>query len=161
MPQLGLESLKPAVPHPRRKRVGRGPASGHGKTSGRGTKGQKARSGGAKGPGFEGGQLPLQRRIPKRGFTNAPFARTWRTVNVGLLDRLPAGTEVTPELLEAKRLVPKGRAPIKILGAGELRVALSVAAHAFSSGARQKIEAAGGTVRVLGGEAGAGTDGRG
>ncbi len=150
MPHIGLESLSPAEPGHRKKRVGRGPGSGHGKTSGKGHKGQKARAGGVKGPAFEGGQLPLQRRLPKRGFTNAPFAKEWRILNVGLLNKLAAGTDATPETLEGSGLVAKGAAPLKILGGGELTVGLTVTAHAFSAAARQKIEAAGGQVRIAG-----------
>lgn len=150
MPHIGLDSLHPAVPAKGPKRVGRGPGSGHGKTSGKGHKGQKARAGGVKGPAFEGGQLPLQRRLPKRGFTNAPFAKEWRIVNVGLLNRLAGGTEANPETLVQNGLVADGRAPLKVLGGGDLEVGLAVAAHAFSAAARQKIEAAGGSVLVLG-----------
>ena len=149
MAQIGLDSLSPAVPAKGRKRVGRGPGSGHGKTSGKGHKGQKARAGGVKGPAFEGGQLPLQRRLPKRGFTNAPFAKEWRIVNVGLLNKLPKGAEATPETLARSGLVAKGKAPVKVLGGGDLNVGLTVSAHAFSASARQKIESAGGSVVVL------------
>lgn len=135
--------------HPR-KRVGRGTGSGHGKSAGRGTKGQNARSGGAKAPYFEGGQLPLVRRMPfKRGFVNifkVPFA----VVNVQDLGRFAAGTQVTPDLLAASGLVKSPNAPIKILGEGELDRALAVHAHSFSGSARAKIEAAGGSVVVLG-----------
>jgi large subunit ribosomal protein L15 len=153
MPRIGLESLRPGAPSKGRRRVGRGPGSGHGKTSGKGHKGQKARSGGVKGPAFEGGQLPLQRRLPKRGFTNAPFAKEWRIINVGLLARLPAGTEATPEALVAAGLVADGPAPLKVLGDGEMTTAVTVRAHAFSGAARQKIEAAGGRAEVIGGGA--------
>ena len=153
MAQIGLDSLSPAAPAKGRKRVGRGPGSGHGKTSGKGHKGQKARAGGVKGAAFEGGQLPLQRRLPKRGFTNAPFAKEWRIINVGLLNKLPKGIEATPEALAQSGLVGEGKAPLKVLGGGELTVGLTVSAHAFSAAARQKIEAAGGSVVVLGAEA--------
>lgn len=149
MEQIGLESLRPAEPRRGRKRVGRGPGSGHGKTSGKGHKGQKARAGGVKGPGFEGGQLPLQRRLPKRGFRNAPFAREWRIVNLALLRRLPEGVEANPETLGEAGLIPRNRLPLKVLGTGELDGARTVRAHAFSAGARAKIEAAGGTAVVL------------
>ena len=155
MPHIGLDSLGPAVPAKGRKRVGRGPGSGHGKTSGKGHKGQKARAGGVKGPAFEGGQLPLQRRLPKRGFTNAPFAKEWRIVNIGLLNKLPKGAEANPETLAQSGLVPDGKAPLKVLGGGDLQVGLTVSAHAFSAAARQKIEAAGGRVQVLGSDAAA------
>ncbi|HEY8414919.1 MAG TPA: 50S ribosomal protein L15 [Thermaerobacter sp.] len=146
----GLHELRPAPgARRRRKRVGRGIGSGHGKTAGRGTKGQKARSGGAKGPGFEGGQMPLQRRIPKRGFTNAPFRKEYAVVNVEALNRFEPGTEVTPELLVERGLVRDLRDGVKILGDGELRVALTVRAHKFSESARAKIEQAGGKVEVI------------
>jgi len=150
MAQVGLESLRPGAPNHGRKRVGRGPGSGHGKTSGKGHKGQKARAGGVKGPAFEGGQLPLQRRLPKRGFTNAPFAKEWRIINVGLLGRLEPGQAATPESLVAAGVLADGAAPLKVLGDGEAPAALHVRAHAFSAGARRKIEAAGGTVEVIG-----------
>lgn len=146
----GLHELKPAPGSRRpRKRVGRGIGSGHGKTSGRGTKGQKARSGGAKGPGFEGGQMPLQRRIPKRGFTNAPFRKEYATVNVEQLNRFEPGTQVTPELLVERGLVRNPRDGIKILGDGQLTVPLTVRAHKFSASARDKIEQAGGRAEVI------------
>ena len=151
MAQIGLESLSPASPNKGRKRLGRGPGSGHGKTSGKGHKGQKARAGGVKGPAFEGGQLPLQRRLPKRGFTNAAFAKEWRIVNVGLFSRLPAGTAVTPELLAEQGLIKGGSIPLKVLGGGDVQASFTVAAHAFSAAARQKIEAAGGRAEQLGG----------
>jgi len=130
-----------------RKRVGRGPGSGTGKTSGRGENGQNSRSGGGVGPGFEGGQMPLHRRIPKRGFTNINRVE-YQVVNVGSLSEL-AG-DVDGPALRAAGLVRSLRKPIKILGDGELTSAVHVTAHAFSSSARSKIEAAGGTAKVLG-----------
>jgi large subunit ribosomal protein L15 len=135
--------------HRFRKRIGRGPGSGHGKTAGRGHKGQRSRSGYSSSPLFEGGQMPLFRRIPKRGFTNR-FAQTVAVVNVGDLEsRFQNGEEVTPQSLKAKALV-KGRYDLlKILGDGELTKNLAVAAHRFSASARQKIEKAGGQVQVL------------
>lgn len=134
-----------------RKRVGRGNASGHGTYSTRGLKGQKARSGGGVRPGFEGGQLPLVRRMGrKRGFTNK-FRVDYEEVNVGALARFPAGTEVTVDALRDARLVRTNR-PVKILGEGDLSVALTVEATRFSKSARSKIEAAGGSVRWLEGE---------
>jgi large subunit ribosomal protein L15 len=148
---LGLHTLAPEVPRKRRKRVGRGPGSGHGKTSGRGTKGQKARSGGAKGPGFEGGQMPLQRRLPRRGFSNAPFKREFAVVNVGELARFAAGSRVDPDAMRQARLVRGRDREVKVLGEGEVAVPLHVSAHAFSREARRKIEAAGGTAEVIGG----------
>jgi large subunit ribosomal protein L15 len=150
---MDLSELRPPVRRQRRKRVGRGIGSGHGKTSGKGHKGQKARSGGVKGPGFEGGQLPLQRRLPQLyRFTNAPFRVEYEVVNVGDLERLglPAGSEVTPELLAERRLVRRRTDAVKVLAKGELTVPLQVRAHAFSAAARAKIEAAGGSVSVLG-----------
>jgi large subunit ribosomal protein L15 len=135
----------------KRKRVGRGNASGHGTYSGKGMKGQKARSGGGVRPGFEGGQLPLVRRMAyKRGFRN-PFRVDYEEVNVGELARFAPGAEVTSETLQAVRLVRTNR-PVKVLGDGELAVALTVEAVSFSKSARAKIEAAGGSVRWLNGE---------
>ncbi|MBI2855776.1 MAG: 50S ribosomal protein L15 [Chloroflexi bacterium] len=128
-----------------RKRVGRGNGSGHGTYSGRGIKGQKARSGGGVRPSFEGGQLPLVKRLPtQRGFTNI-FKRTYATVNLDMLAaRFPEGTEVTPMSLKDARLIKGVGLPIKVLGRGELDRPLTVVAHRFSSEARRKIEAAGG-----------------
>ena len=142
-----LHELSPAPGSRRdRKRVGRGPGSGSGKTSGRGQKGQKARSGGSVPARFEGGQMPLHRRIPKRGFTNMNRVE-YQVVNVGQLAALTG--EVGPEALRAAGLVRSLAKPVKILGEGELSVSLQVTAHAFSGSAREKIEAAGGTVTVL------------
>lgn len=148
-----LHDLSP-VPgsHRPRKRIGRGEGSGTGKTSGRGQKGQKARSGGQIPAGFEGGQMPLHRRIPKRGFTNT-FRVEYAVVNVGDLEGFQG--EVTPESLRERGLVGSGRAPVKILGDGELEASLTVTAHAFSASARDKIESAGGTATVLDAEGGA------
>lgn len=130
------------------KRVGRGRGSGHGKTCGRGVKGQTSRTGYSAKRGFEGGQNPLQRRLPKRGFTNI-FRKSCEGVNVSRLGAFEKGTKVTLELLKEKGLVKKNAERVKILGDGELAVALTVAANGFSASARQKIEAAGGTVEVL------------
>jgi len=136
----------------RRKRVGRGPGSGHGKTSTKGHKGHKARSGGGKGPGFEGGQMPLYRRIPKRGFKN-PFRREFALVNVSDLARcFPQGGEVGPEaLVGAGLLAARASRLVKVLGDGELAAgpALTVRAHAFSKAAAAKIAAAGGRAEVI------------
>lgn len=141
--------LKPAAGSRRnRKRVGRGPGSGSGKTSGRGEKGQKSRSGYSAKRGFEGGQMPLKRRVPKRGFTNI-FRVEFRTVNVERLNDLPAGSEVTPESLRRAGLLPKGTGPVKILGNGDLKVALTVRAHRYTGSATKKIEAAGGKAEVI------------
>jgi large subunit ribosomal protein L15 len=142
-----LHQLRPSEGSRRdRKRVGRGPGSGNGKTAGRGQKGQKARSGGSVAPGFEGGQMPLHRRIPKRGFTNV-FRTEYQVVNVRHLAEFEG--EVTPSTLRARGRIRSARLPVKILGDGDLEVALSVSAHAFSEAAKKKIEAAGGSVTIL------------
>jgi large subunit ribosomal protein L15 len=133
----------------KRKRVGRGISAGQGKTAGRGTKGQGARSGGGKGQYFEGGQLPLVRRLPfKRGFTNINKV-VYNPVNVGKLARFEPNTEVDPELLVELGLIKKVSDPVVVLGTGDISVALSVTAHRFSSTAKSKIEAAGGMVNVI------------
>ncbi|NDJ77005.1 MAG: 50S ribosomal protein L15 [Chloroflexi bacterium] len=134
----------------KRKRVGRGISAGQGKTAGRGTKGQGARSGGGKGLYFEGGQLPLVRRLPfKRGFTNI-FRVEYQEVNLDDLARVfQAGDDVTPETLKAKRLIKKADEPVVILGRGELEIALTVHAHRFSKSAQEKIEKAGGKTNKL------------
>lgn len=131
-----------------RKRRGRGPGSGLGKTSGRGHKGYHSRSGSKRRPWYEGGQMPLQRRIPKRGFSNYLFRKEVQIVNLSDLVRLGAD-KVDPELLKAKGLVSKSSVPVKILGNGELDKAMEVSAHKFSQAARQKIEQAGGKVVEL------------
>ncbi len=148
---MKLHDLKPPRgARKRRTRVGRGIAAGKGKTAGRGTKGQKARSGGAKGPYFEGGQLPLFRRLPHiRGFHNINRV-VYQPVNVGdLAQDFQAGEEVTPEVLVARGYIRKRGGPVVILGDGEIDVALTVKAHRFSKSAQAKIEAAGGSVEVL------------
>ena len=132
-----------------RKRVGRGPGSGTGKTSGKGHKGQNARSGGGVRPGFEGGQLPLFRRLSKRGFNNYNFRTVYATVNVGDLERFEEGTTVTKELLIEVGLVKKELDGIKVLGNGELTKKLTVKADKFSSSAKAKIENVGGTTEVI------------
>ena len=132
-----------------RKRVGRGPGSGTGKTSGKGHKGQNARSGGGVRPGFEGGQLPLFRRLSKRGFNNYNFRTVYATVNVGDLERFEDGTTVTKELLIEAGLVKKELDGIKVLGNGELTKKLTVKADKFSSTAKEKIENVGGTTEVI------------
>ncbi|SMB88915.1 LSU ribosomal protein L15P [Thermanaeromonas toyohensis ToBE] len=146
---MRLHELRP-VPgsRPKPTRVGRGIGSGLGKTAGRGHKGQKARSGGGVRPGFEGGQMPLSRRVPKRGFTNI-FKRKLAVVNVGDLERFESGTVVTPELLREAGLVKKARDGVKILGDGEITKPLIVRAQAASRQAIAKIEAAGGRVEVI------------
>ena len=133
-----------------RKRVGRGSASGHGTYSGRGLKGQKARAGRTPRLGFEGGQTRLIKRLPRRrGFTNL-FRKEYSAVNLRDLERFPAGTEVTPELLRQSGILSTLRRPVKVLAMGELTRALSVTAHKFSMTAREKIEAAGGSVQEIG-----------
>lgn len=129
-------------------RVGRGIGARKSRTAGRGNKGQRSRRGYSQRPGFEGGQMPLHRRLPKRGFTNV-FRREVAIVNVEALNQFAPGTRVTPEELAVRGLVKKPRHGVKILGDGEVKVKLIVAAHAFSASARAKIEAAGGTVEVL------------
>ncbi len=145
---LGVHHLRPAfgATHSR-KRVGRGPGSGHGKTAGRGSKGQKSRTGYRHQRGFEGGQMPLHRRVPKRGFTNV-FRVEYDVVNLSALDRFESGTKVTPEMLASHRLA-RGRRPLKILGDGQIGKPLEVSAHKFSAGAQAKIEAAGGRCEVI------------
>ena len=140
-----LSTLRPPKGSTRnRKRVGRGPGSGVGKTSGRGHKGHKARSGGATNPGFEGGQMPIYRRLPKRGFKN-PNRVVAQAVNVAQLKQLP-DTEVTPPALYAAGLIGKRGAPVKVLGSGDVDRAYQVSGVALSATARSKIEAAGGKV---------------
>lgn len=145
---MKLHELSPSASRKTRKRVGRGPGSGLGKTAGRGQKGQKARSGGGVRLGFEGGQTTLARRLPKRGFTN--FNRKeYAVINVGDLNRFEDGTHVTPELLKETGLVKKQLAGIKVLGEGELEKKLTVSAAKFSKSAEEAIVKAGGTVEVL------------
>ena len=133
----------------RRKVVGRGPGSGHGKTSGRGEKGQKARSGGGVHIWFEGGQTPLFKRLPRRGFSNARFATRYAVVNVSDLNRFKDGEVVTPELLKESGLVKKELNGIKILGNGKLEKKLTVKANRFTNSAITKIEELGGTTEVI------------
>jgi large subunit ribosomal protein L15 len=130
------------------KRVGRGIGSGLGKTAGKGQKGQRARSGASIRRGFEGGQMPLYQRLPKRGFTNK-FRREWADVTVKTLNRFATGTIITPELLQETGIVKSLKSGIKILGEGELEKELTVKAHRFSAQAREKIENAGGRVEVI------------
>ena len=132
-----------------RKRVGRGVGSGLGKTSGRGEKGQKARSGYSHKPGFEGGQLPLYRRLPKRGFSNAMFKTKYAVINLSDLNKFEDGAVVTPELLSEMGLVKKQLDGIKVLGNGELSKKLTVKANAFSASAKEKIENNGGKTEVI------------
>jgi len=144
-----LHDLRPSPgSHRNRKRVGRGPGSGTGKTSGRGQKGQKSRSGASIPAGFEGGQMPLQRRIPKGGFT--PLNRVeYQVVNVRTLQEMEE-SDINPSVLQSRSLIGSGKVKLKILGTGELGRAVHVHAHAFSASAREKIEAAGGSATVIG-----------
>ena len=149
---MGLENLKPARGSVRnRKRVGRGPGSGLGKTSGRGEKGQKSRSGYSRKIGFEGGQMPLQRRVPKRGFHNI-FRKEFAYINVSQLDVFEPGTIVTPEVLLAHGAIKRVGDGLKVLAKGALSKPLTVRAHRFSAKAKELILAAGGKVELLGGE---------
>ena len=149
---MRLHNLKPrpGARH-RRKRVGQGESSGHGKTSTRGGKGQTARAGGSIRIGFEGGQMPLIRRLPKRGFNNARFTTRYQPVNVGDLNAFEDGARIEVPALRAAGLAGGPADGIKILGQGELQKRLTVCAHAFSASARAKIEAAGGTCEVVAG----------
>lgn len=146
---MKLHELKPNPGSVReRKRLGRGTASGQGKTAGRGMNGQKSRSGGSVRPGFEGGQMPLYRRLPKRGFTNI-FGTQYSEINVEVLNKFEDGAEITPELLKAEGIVKKQLDGVKVLGNGDLTKKLTVKAHKFSKTAVEKIEAAGGKVEVI------------
>jgi large subunit ribosomal protein L15 len=147
---MRLHDLKPrpGAKHPR-KRLGQGESSGHGKTSGRGGKGQTARSGSSIRIGFEGGQMPLIRRIPKRGFNNARFATRYIAVNVGDLDRFDNGARVDETALRSAGLANGHASGVKILGEGELSRKLVVSASAFSASARAKIEAKGGACEII------------
>lgn len=146
---MKLHELSPAVGSTRNVyRKGRGPASGNGKTAGKGHKGQNARSGGGVRPGFEGGQMPLARRIPKRGFNNI-FAEKMTVINVSDLAKFKEGTVVDTELLKAAGIIKKADNGVKVLGKGELNVNLTVKAAAFSATAKEKIEKAGGKAEVM------------
>ncbi|MBA4495907.1 50S ribosomal protein L15 [Paenactinomyces guangxiensis] len=146
---MKLHELKPAEgSRKKRKRLGRGIAAGQGKTAGRGHKGQKARSGGGVRPGFEGGQNPIYRRLPKRGFTN-PNRVEYAIVNLDVLNRFEEGTEVTPELLMETGVVKSLKDGLKVLGDGELNKKLTIKAHKFSKSATEKITAAGGATEVI------------
>jgi large subunit ribosomal protein L15 len=147
---VALHNLRPAKGSVRnRKRVGRGPGSGLGKTAGRGEKGQKSRSGFARKPGFEGGQMPLHRRLPKRGFKNAEFRKEFATVNLGRLEVFEAGTIVTPELLVKQGIVKRLRDGLKVLADGQLTKALTVHAHRFSGKAQERIAELGGKAELI------------
>lgn len=145
---MRLSDLSPAPgSRKKRKRVGRGPGSGHGKTSCRGHKGQKSRSGGGTKAGFEGGQMPLQRRLPKRGFTNI-FQKKYTIVNVGTLDKISEAT-ITPDILVKEGIIKNIQDGVKILGQGEITKPVTVKAHAFSASAKDKIVQARGSVEIL------------
>ena len=147
---IGLNNLRPpkGSTH-KKKRVGRGPGSGLGKTAGRGEKGQKSRSGYSAKIGFEGGQMPLHRRLPKRGFTNI-FKKEWIEVSLSALEQsFDANEEVTPELLHERGLIKKARRDVVVLGTGDISKALRISAHRFTKSAREKIEKAGGAVTVI------------
>ncbi len=148
---MRIEELKPAAgSKKRKKRVGRGPGSGHGKTSCRGHKGQKARSSVNLPPGFEGGQMPLHRRLPKRGFSNKVFAKEYTIVNLKKIATIEDEDTITPELLLQRRLISKiGKDGVKVLGDGQLNRAVTIKAHAFSKSALQKITEAGGKAEVI------------
>ena len=149
---IGLNNLRPAEGSThKKKRVGRGPGSGLGKTAGRGNKGQKSRSGYSGKVGFEGGQMPLQRRLPKRGFTNI-FKKQWVEISLASLEQhFSAGEEITPEVLHVRGLIKKARHDVVVLGNGEVSKAFRVSAHRFTKSARQKIEQAGGSVVEIAG----------
>ena len=146
---MKLHELSPAEGSVKKSfRKGRGPASGNGKTAGKGHKGQNARSGGGVRPGFEGGQIPLYRKLPKRGFNNAVFAKNYAIVNVEDLNRFEDGAVVDLELLLAAKIIRKPMDGVKVLGNGELTKKLTVIAAVFSTTAKEKIEAAGGKTEV-------------
>src|SRR5712691_11108803 len=148
---LSLNNLHPAKGSThKKKRVGRGPGSGRGKTAARGEKGQKSRSGYSSKIGFEGGQMPLHRRLPKRGFTNI-FKKQWIEVSLGALDKhFSANDEVTPDVMHHRGIIKKAKHDIVVLGNGEVSKSLKVSAHRFTKSAREKIEKAGGAVTVIG-----------
>lgn len=147
---MKLHELHPAEGSVKqRKRIGRGPSSGQGKTAGKGHKGQNARSGGGVRPGFEGGQLPLFRRLPKRGFSNAMFKKEYAVINLSDLNRFNDGDVVTPELLKETGIIKKQLCGVKVLGNGTLEKKVTVKAHKFSESAKQKIETSGGKVEVI------------
>jgi large subunit ribosomal protein L15 len=149
---ISLNTLKPAKGSThKKKRVGRGPGSGLGKTAGRGEKGQKSRSGYSAKIGFEGGQMPLHRRLPKRGFTNI-FKKRWVEISLASLEQhFEADAEITPEVLHDRGLIKKAKYDVVVLGNGEVSKPLRVSAHRFTKSAREKIEKAGGAVVEIGG----------
>ncbi|HEX7177195.1 MAG TPA: 50S ribosomal protein L15 [Pyrinomonadaceae bacterium] len=147
---IGLNNLHPTEGSThKKKRVGRGPGSGLGKTAGRGNKGQKSRSGYSSKVGFEGGQMPLQRRLPKRGFTNI-FKKQWTEITLAALDAAFADNDdVTPDVMHARGVIAKGKRDVVVLGTGEINKPLRVSAHRFTKSAREKIEGAGGTATLI------------
>lgn len=145
---MKIEGLRPAGSKRKMKRVGRGIGSGHGKTSCRGHKGQKARSGGTKGPGFEGGQMPLQRRLPKRGFKNR-FKINYAIINLKDLSRLEGLNTITPEILVERGIVKDLKDGLKVLGEGEIHRPFTIKADAFSASALAKIAASGGKAEII------------
>ena len=149
---ISLNTIKPAQGSThKKKRVGRGPGSGLGKTAGRGEKGQKSRSGYSRKIGFEGGQMPLHRRLPKRGFTNI-FKKRWLEISLASLEEhFEADSEITPEVLHDRGLIKKAKYDVVVLGNGEVSKPLRVSAHRFTKSAREKIEKAGGAVNQIGG----------
>ena len=147
---MKLHELSPAVGSAKANwRKGRGPGSGNGKTAGKGHKGQNARSGGGVRPGFEGGQLPLYRKLPKRGFNNSKFAKVYAIVNVSALNVFEDGAVIDIEALLAKKIIRKANDGLKVLGNGELTKKVTVKATVFSATAKEKIEAAGGKIEVV------------
>ena len=149
---ISLNTLKPAKGSThKKKRVGRGPGSGLGKTAGRGEKGQKSRSGYSRKIGFEGGQMPLHRRLPKRGFTNI-FKKRWLEISLASLEQhFEADAEITPEVLHDRGLIKKAKYDVVVLGNGEVSKPLRVSAHRFTKSAREKLEKAGGAAVQIGG----------
>ncbi|MFN2502235.1 MAG: 50S ribosomal protein L15 [Pyrinomonadaceae bacterium] len=147
---LSLNNLHPTKGSThKKKRVGRGPGSGLGKTAGRGHKGQKSRSGYSSRPGFEGGQMPLQRRLPKRGFTNI-FKKEWIEISLAKIEQnFNVGDDVTPEILHERGLIKKAKHDLVILGNGDISKSLNISAHRFTKTAREKVENAGGTATII------------
>jgi len=147
---LGLNNLRPAAGSThKKKRVGRGPGSGLGKTAGKGHKGQKSRSGYSSKIGFEGGQMPLQRRLPKRGFTNI-FKKQWIEISLAKIEEnFDSGDEITPEILHKRGLIKKAKHDLVVLGSGDVSKALNISAHRFTKAAREKIESAGGSITEI------------
>lgn len=146
---MKLNELQPSVPRKNKKRIGRGESSGWGKTSGRGSNGQKSRSGGGTKPGFEGGQMPIIRRTPKRGFSNYPFKKEYAIINLDTLNRFEEGTVITPEILLKTKLIKKELDGVKVLGNGTLDKKVSVRVHKISKSAQKAIENFEGIVEII------------